>query len=198
MTIRQRHALRGAAWSSIATLAAATSHTVAGGPAPAMLLVVAMAVLLTPVTAALAGARTGLGRLAGAVGLGQVAFHAVFQLLGAPTGQGPSIGGRHAHHGAALLLRSAAADAGARTEDAGMYLAHAVAAALTVALLWRGEQAIRAIAHATVSVLRRVRARRLPVSARPPRAVAAPPLPAATSGLLSAASRRGPPVPLGA
>lgn len=198
MTTRQRHALRGAAWSSIATLVAATSHTVAGGPAPAMLLVVAMAVLLTPVTAVLAGARPGLGRLAAAVAVGQAAFHAVFQLLGAPTGQGAAIGGPHAHHGAALLLRSAAVDAGARTEDAGMYLAHAVAAALTVALLWRGEQAVRAIARATVSLLRRARAPRLPVSARPPRAVAATPPPAAASALLSAAPRRGPPVPLGA
>lgn len=200
MTSRQQRVLRGAAWASVATLLAATSHTVAGGPAPSLLLVAAMAVLLTPVTAAVAGPRPGLGRLTLAVAAAQVTFHAVFDLLGAPTGQGAVTSGTgpHAHHGASALLHAVAVGGGTHPEGWGMILAHAVAGLITVALLWRGERVVRAIAAGTDALLRRVAVPRVPVAVRPPRPVPAPPRCAPASALLSAVSRRGPPVALGA
>ncbi|MER7798057.1 hypothetical protein [Microbacterium sp. NPDC096154] len=203
MTTRQQRVLRGAVWASVATLLAATSHTLAGGAAPSPLLVAAVAVLLTPATAALAGPRPGLGRLAAVVPLGQAAFHGVFALLGSPTGTA-SGGAPHVHGAADLLQRSAQAAAAVPdvvappAESAAMYVAHAIAALVTVALLWRGERLVRAVAGGVVAVLRRFGLTRAPLVARPVSPAAAPAVRRAAAVLLSSASRRGPPLALGA
>ncbi|GAA3644870.1 hypothetical protein [Microbacterium marinilacus] len=194
MRSRQQRALRGAIWAGVATLLAATSHTLAGGDAPAILLVAAMAVLLTPVAGALARPRPGLGRLATTVTVSQVAFHAVFQLLGSPIDVSGAGSASHAHH--PLVLTLTVADV--PPPGAGMYAAHAVAALLTVALLWRGEHAVRSIARATAAVLRRAETPRVPVT-RPPVLTLRPTTRRGIArAVLSPVSRRGPPAALGA
>jgi hypothetical protein len=198
VTPRQQRALRGAVAAAVATLLAAVSHTIAGGPAPAPLLVALMIALCTPVAGGLVGPRPSLPRLAAAVAASQGAFHAVFQALGSPTGDRiATASGGHDHAGAHGAVQTALL-APAAPEATAMPLAHAIAAALTIALLWRGERIVRAIARQTLAVLRRARAPRAAfgIAVRAPWiAPAAPrrrPLP------LSSVSRRGPPVPLGA
>lgn len=196
VTTRQQRVLRGAVAAAVATLLAATSHTIAGGPAPAPLLIGLMMALLTPVAGALVGPRPRLARLAAAVTVSQVAFHGAFQLLGSPTGIRMSPTAAHAHvHGVvdpAMLQATAAAP-----ESTGMYVAHAIAAALTIALLWRGERAVHAIARETLRVLRRAEAPRPALVPDAPAAFASPVRPAGPR-LLPSVSWRGPPVPHGA
>ncbi|WP_345752436.1 hypothetical protein [Microbacterium rhizophilus] len=188
MTTRQLRVLRGAVAAVVATLLAATSHTIAGGPAPAPLLVALMIALLTPVAGGLIGPRPHLPRLATAVIVSQAAFHAAFQLLGSPAGA--RIAEHHGHGATPLPLLAAA------PESAGMYTGHAVAALLTVVLLWRGERIVRAIARGSLAVLRRIDAPRTPLSAAmpAPQVLVARPV---VARLLSPVSRRGPPAPLG-
>lgn len=196
MTSRQQRVLRGGVAATVATLLAATSHTIAGGPAPAVLLIALMAALLTPVASVIAGPRASLPRLAAAVLASQVAFHAAFQLLGSPTGHHLAATAHVHTHG--HLDPSMIAGAGAAPEGAGMYVAHAVAALLTTALLWRGERVVRAIAGAVIALLRRTHTPRAPHPAgRAP--VRPTPSPAgAPAILLSSLSRRGPPAVVGA
>ncbi|WP_203135792.1 hypothetical protein [Microbacterium sp. JZ31] len=188
MTTRQLRTLRGASAATVATLLAATSHTIAGGPAPAPLLVALMIALLTPVASGVVGPRASLARLAAAVALSQVAFHAAFQLLGSPTGD--RVQADHAHHTAGVALDVAAPPA----ESAEMYAAHAVAAILTLALLWRGERVIRAIARETVAVLRRVEVPRAAAPVATGTRFLDVPRPV-ESRILSSVSLRGPPAP---
>ncbi len=147
-----------------------------------------MIALLTPVASGVVGPRASLPRLAAAVALSQAAFHGAFQLLGSPTGD--RIGAGHAHHAAGVALVVAAPP----TESAGMYAAHAVSAILTVALLWRGERVVRAIARETVAVLRRVGMPRAAAPVAPPSRLPDVPRPV-VSRVLSSVSLRGPPAP---
>lgn len=193
MTSRQQRVLRGALVASVATLLAATSHTLGGAAAPAPLLIALIAALATPVAAALVGPRPHLGRLAAAVALSQVAFHAAFLLLGSPTGDRVTAAHAHGQLDPALIAARPAV-----VEGLAMYVAHAIAALLTVALLWRGERAVRAILGAVLAVLRRaVTARIRPRTAARtrPAARAAHLRPALLPGSLT---RRGPPALAGA
>ena len=127
MNARQLRLVRAAAVSSVATLLAALSHTLGGGAVPHMLLILAVATLLTPLSALLVGIRESRGRVAIAVFLGQAAFHVVFQRLGSPTGTAPIAGGGHAHHLDLSALSSTAPTAAPGTL---MLFAHVVAAVL--------------------------------------------------------------------
>lgn len=150
MTSRQLRLLRAVSASAVATLLAATSHTLAGGAAPHPLLVVAMAALLVPAAAALIGCGPSLSRLALTVMLSQAAFHLVFQLLGGPTA-GTMVSG-HDHD---LDLSALGPGAEAASPDATMLAGHVLAAALTTALLWRGESFVRQIAGWMLALIRR-------------------------------------------
>lgn len=187
MTTRQQRVLRGAVAAAVATLLAAASHTIAGGPAPAPLLVALFIALLTPVAGGVFGPRPDLPRLAAAVALSQAAFHAAFQLLGSPTGARVAGHAHHAHHAVESALVAASP-----AEGAGMYAAHAVAAVLTIALLWRGERIVRAVARETLAVLRRIEQPRAASPAAPP-APHAPLARPVAARILSSVSLRGPP-----
>lgn len=192
MSTRQLRLLRGASASSIATALAALSHTFGGGSLPQPLLMLAVAVLLTPVAALLVGRRVRLPGLAAAVAATQVAFHALFELLGGviPTG---AASGAH-QHGPMVLAFAPGADPSLLTASPGMLAAHVAAAVVTTALLWRGELLVQAIAgwvrgllRTHRSVTQHVRQARLSV----PRAAAR-----VRSRLLAdCAWRRGPPTP---
>lgn len=148
MHARHSRALRGTAAAAVATWIAAVSHTLGGGtfPAPALLLVVTA--LAAPLAVALAGRRLGLVRLTLTVLGTQLLLHVAFA---ATAGLDPSIPSGHVHTGALSLSGGFAS----LVPDPGMAVAHAVAALVTVAVLFRGEQGLRAIAQGVRSVLAR-------------------------------------------
>lgn len=195
MTPRQLRLLRGAAASSVATVLAGVSHTVGGGAPPHPLLVVALAVFLTPLCALLVGRVLRAGLIAAAVVMAQGLFHVIFHALGATLTPAPSGTG---HHHASLLRLAAGTGSGvlgseSALPDAAMLGSHLLAAVLTTALLWRGETLLRLIARWARAALR-----------VPAVAVRGPwPRPAAPAGhrwaplpcvRIADASRRGPPL----
>ncbi|WP_194422210.1 hypothetical protein [Microbacterium abyssi] len=148
MTSRQLRLLRGSAASSVATIIAAVSHTIGGGAAPHPLLIAALSVFLTPIAALLVGRRLSLPRLTATVLLSQSVFHVLFVALNATVASSVASTG-HQH----TLVLSPLGESVA--PDAGMLAAHLLAGMLTVALLWRGESTLRAIARWARAVLRR-------------------------------------------
>lgn len=153
---RSARTLRGIAGSMIATLFAATSHAAAGGEIT-WLAVLVTATLSLPLCVLLAGRVASLWRLAVAVGGSQFLYHWVFAGLGA--GAGAASPGSdaplplHAEHLEAL--QSFAPTATPAAAGTAMWVWHAVAAALTIALVHRGERA-------TLALLRLVRRAAVP------------------------------------
>lgn len=189
MNARQLRLVRAAAVSSVATLLAALSHTLGGGAAPHALLLLAIATLVTPLSAVLVGVRQSRGRVAVAVFLAQGAFHVLFQLLGAPTGTTSIAGGAHSHHLDVALLGSTAP---AAAPGALMLFAHVVAAVLTTILVWHAEAVVRIVARWVDALFRRASALAPAMHRRPPRlrSVTVVSFDAAVS---AAVPRRGPP-----
>ncbi|GAA4779046.1 hypothetical protein [Microbacterium gilvum] len=194
MNPRQLRVLRGASASAAATLLAAVSHTFGGGAAPAPLLVVGMAALLALPAAAVMGRRLSLPRLAATTMITQGAFHVVFAALGAPS-SAAAVHSAHDHDAHLAALATEHASLAAQT-DGAMLVAHAAAALVTTALLWRGEHAVRAIAGWARAVIRRVPvAVALPVAVAPA-AVAAEPTRPASRLFHDVRLQRGPPLVL--
>lgn len=151
MTSRQLRLLRGAAASSIATITAAVSHTVGGGAPPHPLLVIALSVFLTPIAALLVGRAPRISRLASTVLVSQAVFHVLFVVLGATLTPGIAAGGGHQH---AMTLSMLSPGPATVAPDLTMLVAHLVAGLFTIAMLWRGEQLLRAIARWVHAALR--------------------------------------------
>jgi hypothetical protein len=133
--------------AAVATFVATMAHVAGGAGVPPLLNVALALVLAAPVCVLLAGRRLSWLRLGIAVTVSQFLFHA---LLTVPlTSAGTVVGG---HHGSSLpaatpsQLASESADHGAA--DPAMWCAHAVAIALTVALIGRGELAVAVLARA--------------------------------------------------
>ena len=186
MTPRHVRALRGAAAAWIATVLAATSHTLSGGGAPSALLVGVLGVLASPVAIALVGRRLSVWRAAATVIASQALFHVAFAVT---AGVDASALSGHVHHGS---LDSGGTVAGV-LPDGRMIAGHVVAAAATILALYCGERMLRALGRGIHLVLRRAAVR----AAVPVRAVRV-----AAQGLrvtpargvvLSDVSRRGPP-----
>ena len=188
MTSRQLRLLRAASASSVATLLAAVSHTLAGGPAPHPLLVVAVTALLVPAAALLIGARASRARVTLTVLVSQAAFHLVFQMLGAPVAGAPVLGG-HAHTVDLAALGPVAAVA---APDALMLGGHVVAAILTTVALWRGESVVRAIAGWMLALLRHAVAP-IPAAHERPEPLRTALRPLTDPVLTASVTRRGPP-----
>lgn len=189
MNSRQLRLVRAAAASTIATTLAAVSHTVAGGPAPHPLLVVAMACLLVPLAAVLIGPRVSRLRSASTVLVGQGLFHLTFQLLGAPTQSAAASAPAHAHH---VDLAAFGPAVIASAPSTVMLIAHVIAAIATVVLLWHGESLVRLIANWVRAAALRIAAHALPVRTRP-RATPSLVVLLVDAALRAAPSRRGPP-----
>ncbi len=172
----------------MATIVASTAHTLAGGDAPPLWLLIAVTLLAMPIAVAVTGRRPSLWRTTVVVGLSQVLLHVAFATVGSALPA--SIG--HVH--GALPALSPGVDAGALTVDPVMIAGHVLAAIVTVALVSRGERALRAIAAG----LHRLVTRALAVPAAsydaPRPAVRATRMPASPTALASL-SRRGPPLP---
>lgn len=146
---RRVRAIRGSAGSLIVTIFAAASHAAAGGDITGLALV-ATAILGLPLCVALAGKVASLWRLSVAVIAAQFVYHWSFAGLGvsshsmsAASAAAPlPAHAHHAHHAAMLNLLPTDSLAAA---DALMWVSHAFAALLTVALLHRGERAALAL-----------------------------------------------------
>ncbi|WP_051172665.1 hypothetical protein [Microbacterium indicum] len=164
---------------------AAISHTVGGGAPPAPLLVVGMAAVLVFPAMALMGSRPRPFRIAATTLAAQGAFHAAFLALGAPVAGGPFVAGHH-HHDMVLPLAVSHA-------DGGMWGAHVVAAAVTIAILTFGERAVlRALSWVVARSAVRVPAPRV---VRFPRILATGPVLAAPRTRAAAlVGPRGPPL----
>lgn len=200
-------AVRGGLAALSATFVALASHVAGGGQVPDLLGVVVPLALSLPVCVAWAGRRLSLLSLSGSVVTSQFFFHVLF-VLGAPSGspvltEAPG----HAGHAGVVLPATAAHAAGQAGHGTGhtdltMWLWHAVAAAVTVAVLYRGERMLvrlREVAGRAAAWLLHgdAVAGRVVTYAGPAR----PGVPAAAlrplhpGPRLSSVRRRGPPVP---
>lgn len=189
MNARQLRLVRAAAVSSIATLLAGVSHTLGGGSAPHPLLILAVATLVTPLSALLIGARPSRGRVAVTVLLAQAAFHVLFQVLGSPVATSSPGALGHVHHLDLALLASAPS---ASAAGAPMLVAHVVAAILTMLLIWHGEVVVRAVARWVEALLRRS-VTTTPTDHRRPPGLRSLDLPVLEVAFAAAVTRRGPP-----
>lgn len=191
---------RGAAGALIASLFAAASHALAGGIITP-LAVIATTILALPLCVALAGRTGSLWRLSLGVAASQFVYHWTFAGLGMPStlATGAESSGAtasapvspHAAHLSALPFTPELISSGAA--DAWMWLSHAVAAALTIALMHRGERAALTLARVILRALPVTVPRPLNVPERtPPLLEFRTPL-RLRAALLSPISHRGPP-----
>lgn len=137
-------ALRGGLAASSATFVALASHLAGGGEMPELLGIVVPLALSLPVCIAWAGQRLSLFGLSASVVASQLLFHLLFT-LGAPAQSArvtTSDAGLHAGH-EGMVMPTAAQAAGQSTEmahdGAAMWVWHAVAAVVTIVVLYRGE-----------------------------------------------------------
>ncbi|MEV7619391.1 hypothetical protein AB0N59_04545 [Microbacterium sp. NPDC089321] len=189
---RRTRLLRGFAGASVSTFVALASHVWVGGQMPGMLGIVVPWLLSFMLCTLLSGIRLSAFRLTASVLLSQALFHSLF-VLGAITprsGVAPHVHGPLAlpSAGAALIV----------PEDAGMWVAHGIAAAITVLALHRGERLLQALT-VLASVVARwisravVAAPALPLI--PSRARwAVQPAPLRTEPRFACLKRRGPPL----
>ncbi|MBM7751917.1 hypothetical protein JOE53_000637 [Microbacterium laevaniformans] len=189
-TSRRVRALRGTTAAAIATTIASTGHTLGGGQAPPLWLIVAVTVLASPVAVALVGRRRSLLRTAAAIAAAQIALHTMFAVIG-PASL-PAAGTGHVH--GALSIGPAVAGSGhsAAHLGVGMLLAHALAAVVTIALVAYGERLVAVLARGIRRVLNRTHS---PAPQSFPWVVIPSPGPrvARADAHLSVLTRRGPP-----
>ena len=151
---RRTPLLRGFVGATIATFVALLSHVWVGGDMPGMLGVAVPWILSLMISTVLAGRRLSIVRLSIAVTLSQALFHILF-VLGSFTPRGGFT--PHMHGSAAMTLGDATAltsGAALVPDDAAMWIAHGVAALLTVLALYRGERIVRALAAAASDLAR--------------------------------------------
>lgn len=156
--------LRGAAAGSVATAGALLSHMAAGGAMPAVAGIAVPFGLSLVVCTLLAGQRLSLMRLTVAVIASQALFHTLFVLGAVPAAPaGAPATGHRMHHDMPMAMSAAPAhatpvhDMSSHT-GAGMWLWHAFAAAVTIAIVHRGERTLldlHALALAIASRARR-------------------------------------------
>jgi hypothetical protein len=184
VTPRHVRALRGTAAAWVATVVAATAHTLAGGGAPSPALVAAVGILASPFAVGLIGRRLSAWRVGATVLASQALFHVAFAVTA--DADAAALHGHHVTHLGGDLTAVV-------VPDAPMLAAHVLAAFGTVAALHGGERMLRALGSGIRSIFTRVRA--ITPRAPMPRPVTpqARALGAATRIVLSDASRRGPP-----
>ncbi|MBO1751044.1 hypothetical protein J4G33_04430 [Actinotalea sp. BY-33] len=213
-------AARGLAAAGFSTFVAWASHLLAGGAPPGLAGVLVPVVFASAVCVVLAGRRLSLPRLALSVAASQLLFHTLF-VLGSTTAGSTTAGSAtgHGHHGlltdgstslsgSALLGGGAVADGSTLTSGAvlvhgplTMWLAHLLAAVVTVAALHRGERALVGLVALGRRVVRAVTPARELLAHRPAADPRRAVLPVVGQGrehlhllhLAAAVARRGPP-----
>jgi hypothetical protein len=135
MSTRASRLARGWLLGATATLAAAVSHGLGGGHFPSTLALVVGVVFAGLLGTLVVGRRVALWRVVVGVAGAQLAFHLLFSQLG--TGATVTAG----HHGPATVVGAS----GASVDDTGgasMWLGHAIAALVTMAILFHAERAV--------------------------------------------------------
>lgn len=193
-TSRRLRLLRGVAAATVANVAALTSHVWGGGAMPGMLGIVVPWLLSFMMCTLLSGIPLSIIRLILSVAVSQALFHALF-VLGAVA---PS-GGLAPHSHGPLVLPASGASV-LVPQEPGMWIAHAGAAAITVLLLHRGEQLVRAVVRIAASIAGWLARTVIDGAVRPvppsPRRWAVIPAPRRVEPGLTALRRRGPPSPV--
>jgi len=184
---RPVRALRGSGAAAIATVLASTGHTIGGGTAPALWLIVAVTLLAAPLAVALVGRRRNLPRLAAAVAAAQIALHTAFAVVGDATPAASA----HGHMSMVAPTMAGPLPAVGHL-SADMLAGHLVAALITIAAVAYGEQMVAMIARGIRRVLARVQ-QSAPAEHPVPPAFADDVRPDPSAPLLTALTRRGPP-----
>ncbi|CAN5408877.1 hypothetical protein BH09ACT4_BH09ACT4_07320 [soil metagenome] len=191
MTSRATRVARGWLVGVFATALAALSHSIAGGGTPSALALGLGAVFGGMLGTVAFSARPSLARLTIAVGVSQLMFHLAFSTLGAGAASG-SVG--HVHE---QVFSPVSLATHAHTNSPLMWLSHAAAGLLTLALLRGAERAawrlLNEFARLVVAPFRTARAIviRMP---RPAPRNSSSPARLFSLVLVSAVSRRGPPL----
>jgi hypothetical protein len=201
MTTRWARVARGCVAAVFSVFVALLSHLIVGGSRPSAFALVACVVLATLVCVALAGKRMSLPRLSISVGFSQFLFHEFFSLWS--TSALPNDSGHHPVGGQMLMtVTSMPAPAQPMATDPSMWLAHAIAAVITIAALLNGEKAfwgLFQIARLWIAALSsRPDRGPLPSGTHPVPVVAVPSfLPRDLNLFLSSMRHRGPPPAFG-
>lgn len=149
MTTRWARLARGWLTASVAVFVAAFSHLVGGGSTPGLMGVVLALAFAVPVSIALAGKSLSLVRLSVSVGFSQFLFHLLFGMgaSAAPT----LIETGSPHHVAVSVAAAAPGVAAHGLAHLGpwMWVAHALAAVVTIVALRRGEKAFWSLVEFT-------------------------------------------------
>lgn len=190
---RATRVVRASVAATVATFLALVSHVAGGGAMPEWLGIVVPWVLSLAICTILAGRTLSLVRLSVAVLASQALFHTLF-VLGAPAAGGLPTG--HVHGVGVLDLGGDVV----ASPDAAMWLSHAIAAALTIAALYRGERAVRRLLSLAEQVLAEARRRLARVAGTirlglvaPPRALFVDAPAPLLLFLTTSVRRRGPP-----
>ena len=199
MASRWARFVRGWLTASVAVFVAALSHLAAGGNAPGPLSLVLALAFAGIASVLLAGKSLSLLRLSLSVGISQLLLHGLFGLGGGSSVTMTST----SHHGAVPLVDAAASPLmhapGALSGGGWMWVAHALAAIVTIAALHRGEKTFRALVVETTNRLIAVLIERPAAVSIGAGAAAVRPVfgrifvPADLGELLSSVLRRGPP-----
>lgn len=197
MNTRLTRVARGWVVGVFATALAALSHAVAGGGTPSGLALVTGVVFGGMLGTFALSARPSLPRLAIAVGVSQLTFHAVFSTLGTAA----AVTSSHPHDMASVPITPMSVmtvTPHLHVDTPLMLLSHAAAGLLTLTLLRGAERAawrlLTEFARLVVSSFRSASASPIPVPlTRVPLAPASPAR-LVSRVLVSAVSRRGPPL----
>ncbi|ONI63545.1 hypothetical protein ALI44B_02255 [Leifsonia sp. ALI-44-B] len=205
---RSARALRGALAAIASTFVALLSHVAGGGEVPGLLGILVPLVLATAVCVPLAGRRLSILRVSASVIASQMLFHVLFVLGSAGNTSAASATGGvghegHGGHGSAaapLLLATPASGPSAGVPahaHAGMWAAHAAAAAVTILAIYQGERVVRRLRTLAVALVRVllpvVSTIPVPFLAAAPADIETVSLPRSLSVYPSTRSHRGPP-----
>lgn len=184
MQSRWARVARGTAAAVVATLVAALSHTLSGGSGSWFGVGVSLALAITVCTL-LTGRTLSLWRLSVGIGVSQFLFHALFSDLGTPVLVEHSMSSMHV-----TVPHAHAAPS--------MWLAHAIAAVITIVAVRFGEQAFWGVGRTARLFLARLLIVVAPVlsAPRPRLAITRRFVPCDLDLLLSPMRHRGPPVAL--
>lgn len=198
MSTRWARVARGWSTAAFSVFVAALSHTLGGGPGPGVLALVLSLAFAGLISIGLSGRTPSLWRVSVSVLASQLIFHGLFS-FGGPGGAlaigSDPAAGAHAHSGVLALVGPGSPAHPAH--GSAMWLAHAVAAVLTIAALRHGGAAVRALLRAARVVIRRLAdslAAGRPAAPRTTPTTAVVFAPRDLAVLLSSRRYRGPPV----
>ncbi len=139
---RATRVLRGTLAATAATFLALVSHVTAGGAVPGWVGVAVPWVLSVAICTLLAGRALSVVRLSLAVTASQFVFHTLF-VLGMFGGTDAPSAALGAHEHSSMPMISMLPAPGVPMADAGMWAWHGIAAIATIAVIHRGERAVR-------------------------------------------------------